>query len=59
MKHMLYGLHTVHANLTAVNGTGFLILYCFVVITIFEIEKFFRGFVFSSKGSLYFLVFYM
>ena len=29
MKHLLRRLHTIHANLTAMNGTPFLILDCF------------------------------
>ena len=28
LKRLLHGLHTIHANLTAMNGTGFLILDC-------------------------------
>ena len=28
MKHLLHELHTIHANMAAMNGTGFQILDC-------------------------------
>ena len=39
MRHLLHELPTIHANLTAMNETGFQTLDCFAVIKIFEIEK--------------------
>ena len=58
-KHMLHGLTAVHANLTAIYGTSFLILDCFAVIKILRTEVFFKDVVFSSTSSLSLLVFNM
>ena len=41
-------------HLTAMNGTGFLILDCFAMIKIFEIEKFHRDFSIAYKFLKYF-----
>ena len=54
MKYLLHELHTIHANLTAMNGTGFLILDC-PVIQIITIEK---DFTFNNTSSLNVLAFY-
>ena len=52
-------MHTIHANLTADDGTGFLTLGFFAVVKWFETEKLLNNFVFSTTISLKFLAFYM
>ena len=61
MKHLLHELHTILANLTAMNRIDFSEWNSrlFVVMKIFEIEKFLGDIVSSSEGSLSFLAFYM